>query len=588
MSNQQAIVDEAVWLFMKENLRGPVSVAFTVTDSTHSQDYAFWDENLEAEEIPLGTTDVPSGANCRIHWNVSVNKMDPAAISHDFPKAPRIIDAKVWEGHNMGTGTDHGGKAGYWILNNLKVPGFKITGIHELHLVMLHEHAISAGSASFSYDSNVLFKEKDLSGVEREYVVNVKILEDYWASLTVEQKMVLAHHDLEPFNGNRLVCFVTLKTKDQIANEGLRMCADLTGVTAATSVMPNARFGVFHLKADSSGKIVEQITLVCFTNYFVLNWRNLKTREFFDRHRDGKPPQDWLDPTNTKPYLFRIGCYVQPLDEAQRRRSELTGDFSTHGHIYNRVLNKDGVDFMQSNALHGIVNTVGCWMMFRNYNWPKSLERDFDEIYVKHFRRRLDNGRDPNTKTEIDNLIGPLGYDKVTETIVAGSVTAGNSFNKFLYEDSNYAYNWFFKWLVGVECFSEKEDDFRQANAINLHGSYIQNSCLKADVDTFAARYGSYLYYSMEDRLAADPSFSIKGNAGRNSWQDNILGFKTAQNFTGPPGPNNRRFGIDKTWADLYIYRDPGLVSTTGDAIEEMVADHKPVNDNRWNEIVYP
>ena len=50
---------------------------------------------------------------------------------------------------------------------------------------------------------------------------------------------------------------------------------------------------------------------------------------------------------------------------------------------YFVVCQADGKSIMGKNYLHGIVNTHGCWMLFRNFNWPPNKADAFELIYRK-------------------------------------------------------------------------------------------------------------------------------------------------------------------------------------------------------------
>ena len=386
-------------------------------------------------------------------------------------------------------------------INRLRVPGIAVTDVPILKTIMFHEFAKAQG---------------------KDFVFDAEPLEKVIAGLTKEQRMLLATYDLKGRAG-RLVCFVTLT-----GNAGRLMFADSCpgGERAPDSVHANATFSVFACRGPG-----EVATLVCHTAHFCVNMDNPNTSAFFNTPQKGKAPVEWLKTNNETPPRFAVASHSAPF---------------THGVIYSRVfaVGGTGKDIMKGNTVHGMINTVGCWMIFRNFNWPESKRDAFFRIYSGIFR---DN--DPND-TKTPAALAALGYDVPSSSTVIGSV------NKWFLGDRNYAYNFFFRHVVGVEFFAVRSDNYdRATNFHNPHGKVFEPSLLKSELTKDV-----FLYHDVVSRRVADnnPKFTPPDSL----WVANAVGFKTADGFLND-GQWKQNLPLPvlekRSWADWYFYKPDGL-----------------------------
>ena len=222
------------------------------------------------------------------------------------------------------------------------------------------------------------------------WVFDPEPVQTFIDKLTVEQRRVL--HDTpvkvpddpsEPFG--RLVCFMTL-----YKNKGLLMGAN---IGMRREARPNAYFTVFHCMGPG-----RPVTLICHTEHLLINFEQDQptdaTRQFFlAREQAGQ-----LKRNNPRPGRFKIGCWVP---------STADGKDADDGVVFLTIHDAKGTHIMPANALHGLVNTAGCWMLFRNYNWPKAHYARLSRFYVftwrsLHIRR-----------AEISQIVTKLGSPPV-------------------------------------------------------------------------------------------------------------------------------------------------------------------------------
>lgn len=355
-------------------------------------------------------------------------------------------------------------------------------------------------------------------------------LQTHLDGLAPQQKKLLLNLDVAKSEG-RLVVFITL-----YAQKPLRMTADFGAGDG--SAHPNATFSVFHCTGPAKG-----VTLVCHTEHFLLNLRNGRSNAFIHAPQKGKAAKDWLRKGNVAPPEFKIGSMLpQPMCD---------------GIIWSRIFTADGQDIMLGNTMHGFVNTIGCWMLFRNYNWPVDKAASFDRIYRKILRGSKDN------KSTIAELAKPEnGYDVPRDP--ADPLRA--SFPKYAAFDRNQAYVWFFHDVVGIKYFSEswRFGGVRSVHDFRTHGKiFFKTFPLEKigalplfglpDEKTFA--YHDDVQRKKDDaKSGASPAF-VPDNT---LWRQNALGFKTSEGFlpqTGGIFANLTKADMDRfTWADLYIY----------------------------------
>jgi hypothetical protein len=362
---------------------------------------------------------------------------------------------------------------------------------------------------------------------DEDYVFDPGPVQAFIDGLTPQQKCMLLNYDVSTHEGNRLVTLITL-----MPDEGLDMCADYC-VEHLTQVIANASFAVVHCRGPGQGA-----TLVSYTRYFVLNLYNGPTKTLLHSQQSKKPPREWLARDNPKPVMFKIGC-CEPSTE-------------THAALYNRVLRPDGTDVMPGNTVHGLINTIGCWMLFRNYNWPLTSRAKARGLYLGVFRpenyaiyKRIKPQR-------------PTRWPRAEEAVRLQLEYQDRPMDKFLRGDRNLAFKWFFHEVVGVPYYAP--DPYE--HEVNVHGRLP----LKALPDTMGvARLGNpgaadgYGGYDVKLRNEADhAAHGPRFKPADVQMMANALGFRTASRFLSwalqQPVPKAQ---VEPgTWCDLYLYAD--------------------------------
>ncbi|MDQ3001778.1 MAG: hypothetical protein M3Y08_11025, partial [Fibrobacterota bacterium] len=431
------------------------------------------------------------GAVGRIPWTVNING------SFTMPKKPATsilsfaISGKTPSGKSLQV------KAG----NRLRIPAFKVTPNEKLRRIMIHEFPKDDGKGTFGFDEAAVQAELD--------------------KLTAQQRKLLATLDPGP-SGNRLVAFITLQKEND-----LRMHADICQPDAF-SIKPNATFAVFH--CQGAGK---EVSLVCFVRHFVFNMINPETNTLVHQPQGKKKADEWLARVNPTPPVFKIGCFA---------RLGLTD-----GTFWNRIYTPTGKTIMGGNTMHGMINTVGCWMLFRNFNFPKQndagtpIEDELDRILNRMVRHKK-----TFSKKAIRAALNNAGYD------------APDSGVKFIRFDANHAYAWFFREVVGARYFSKTFFGRGEANDKHAHQLTFAKSGNQADVDQFIKDNGDgpFIYHHIEDRLKEDKSFKFDDSL----LGPNALGFQACKRFCDGFDKNLKASEVaDRTWADLYIYRADDL-----------------------------
>lgn len=356
-------------------------------------------------------------------------------------------------------------------------------------------------------------------------------LRAYLDSLSPQQRKLLLNLEIAKPEG-RLVVFITI-----YAQKPLRMEADFGPGTG--SAHPNATFSVFHCAGPEKG-----VTLVCHTEHFLVNLRNGRTNAWLHAPQKGKPARQWLQKSNTAPPMFRIGSMVPRA--------------FCDGVIWSRIFTADGRDIMRGNTMHGFVNTIGCWMLFRNFNWPVDRAAAFDQI----LRKRVRKGDFDGAQIELT----ANGYD-VSFNAADPSDPEGlrSSLMKFLDFDRNHAYAEFFHDVVGIKYFSDKWrfSSSRWVHDFRVHGKIFFNSFPPEKVGKLPLfglpEEGTFAYHDDVDRKRTSRQF-VPDNT---LWRENALGFKTSEGFlpetNGIFGNLSRAQAERFTWADLHVYAEPDV-----------------------------
>jgi hypothetical protein len=394
------------------------------------------------------------------------------------------------------------------------IVGIDVTSQTALTRIMLHEFATLQRQPD--NDIRAVFDSSELNA--------------YLATLTVQQKKLLLKTALQYPQG-RLVTFVTLYPR-----KALRMNADW--VDESNGVVPNATFSVFHCRneprSSATPKSTSAITLVCHTRYFVLNIVNPPTLNWITKRvYDGNKPNQWLSKATEAPILFKIAA-LEPSSKCD-------------GVIWSVILDAGtGENIMPGNALHGMINTKGCWMLFRNFNWPLRVTDELDRIYRKLFRTGLG-------KAAVIAELAKAGYN-----IAPGSEQSGysSSYDKFLKYDRNWAYQWFFHEIVGIKYFSSDIWGYKKVvNDFNVHGHEMSKSFPLNE----AARSPAYNAGDEADYAYHDFDHH-KLPIGSNLFRTNALGFKTASAFAKSMHAKLSATELAScSWSDIYFFKKDGL-----------------------------
>lgn len=435
-------------------------------------------------------------------------------------------------------------------------PPAGVSRVHHAHLVL----TVGVVGVTRHPDLARIMRHEHFDPDSGEY--DPRPLEAHLAGLTLEQRRLLFRDEPES-PPHRLVVFVTLTRKD-----ARRMGADFA---PGGCVKPNASFAVFHRDRPH-----RRVTLVCFSRYFMVNGGVIEREP-----QGGKPPDEWLRRDNDRPPLWKL-LVLLPYGDG------------TDGQVWSRIVSPEGRDVLLGNTLHGMINTHGCWMLFRNFNWPAEVYADLDRIYRTVHRPRA--GR-----AAVERALAEVGYD-VTHPPDGES----SSYDKFLLYDRNFAYNWFMHDVVGVRYFSADftyasrglgfaKDPGRRVHDHETPGHRFAKTFPLDRVWTQPPsnrpEEGSYAYHDLDRRHAEDdaakrPRFKVDDAL----LGENVLGFHTAERFVRNITGGVAKQDVEPTsWADLHLYREDDLplsewhvVYTEGPGLRvkvEHAADHTPVVD---------
>jgi len=379
-------------------------------------------------------------------------------------------------------------------------------------------------------------------GDEDPFEFDPQAVQTYLNTLSPQQKKLLLNYTVNKPVG-QLVVFITL-----YAQKPLRMCADYCdkGVKCAR---PNATFSVFHCRGPEINPV-----LVCHTEYFLVNLFNPDTNAWVHGVQKGKPAREWLRKSNPQPPRFRIGSILP-----QRM---------CDGVIWSRIFTPEGKDIMPGNTLHGMINTIGCWMLFRNYNWPIDKVKAFDRIY-RHLLRALG----PSGKAKVIAALAKEGYDAPKDPAAGLS----GSPSKFMSFDRNFAYLWFFHEIVGIKYFSSQIEwaSVRDVNDFRPHGRIFSNDFSLDKVDA-SPQFNmpdeeQFAYHDSVQRVKDDAK-KLKGLdpearkafkkfvPDNTLWRQNAMGFQTAEGFLPQTFGNMTKDQAERfTWADLYVYAEDNV-----------------------------
>lgn len=508
------VVGDSMDLYVEadDHFVSDVSVSFAASvqdDETKTEDIVFFEETLKAVVTPVRKPNAPPTVKASlITWKVNVAK------DTRFRGRTATLTFVV-EGAGVKGNSVHAVSS-----NELQIVSIGVTDNKACLRIMLHEFPV-----------DVL----GLLVVDRERLFAVV------EALSVQQRRLLLSHAKATPQG-RLVVFIT-----RMASGDRTMHADF-GAGTGTSVQPNASFAVFACRDLTK----EGITLVCFTEHFLINTANGPTRALLASTQDGKPPAGWRSVDNPKPVQFRIA-------------SQLPGH-DNDGVMWSCLYAANGKNVMKHNTIHGMINTIGCWMLFRNFNWPREQATGFQRVYTRLrntlavLRRAKFKGRmHPSMQIPATAELVTLGYDAITPT--PGEST---SFDKFYLFDRNFAYLWFFHDIVGIRYFARGLDWYserriandRDVTGLTLRATFPLAEAGKATPTNTAAE-GDCTTHDVDYRAKFDLKTAPVVPIDNSLWQKNVLGFAASTTFI----PARGRYGdltaaelASCAWADVYLY----------------------------------
>lgn len=501
VTERMAAVGEEVNLVFEGSVAmvGTVNVTFSAfalpddaTTSTAGLTPVTWTETLVVGNSRSGRT--PTALQSLVKWTTGVE-----SSKQRVPENTYRITMTATGSTAKGQPVSCVGKT------QVRVPGFAVTTEPQIHQIMVHEFWTKAGNS---------------------YVFDPKPAKRFLASLTPLQRSILIQYPKEASSPGRLVAFITLRGP----RPDRPMYADNCAITGTRQmVIANADFSVFHCSKPG-----DRVTLVMHTEHLCVNKHNSKTAEFFS-----SLPASALSTTSE--------------GSRQRPRYFLAANLAefTHGQIYNSILAASGKSIMGGNYLHGMVNTQGCWMLFRNFNWPRSKAKEFFRIYFNDLREDVSDAGVARAKLET----GRLGYGYAASGTGANAMSS--SWDKYARWDRNYAYGFFFDRIVGLKFLSERCNTWRSALAVraaidtvhlhNTHGDVFESQFPEKERFPRGSPRGNRFH----DWHLANGNHDVPPPA--TLWQDNLLGFTTAHGCAGQGA------AASCSWADLFFFLPAGL-----------------------------
>lgn len=215
----------------------------------------------------------------------------------------------------------------------------------------------------------------------------------------------------------------------------LAKAKDITAARRRADLMwSNSSFSVFRCAGPK-----KDVTLVCHTEHFLMNPYN--TREVFKGSHNGAKSPDWLSKSNATPPRFMVQVGMPAFGES----------FNFYGAMWQQVLRGDGTNLMKGNFLHSMINTNGCWMLFRNYNFPVKFREtlSIEGIMALRWPPAWDGaGGTRGTVPKWADLLKSLGYDAKSGDDLDDQ-TVGSELKAPLF-DRNFAAVWFAHDILGI------------------------------------------------------------------------------------------------------------------------------------------
>lgn len=477
MSNEVGIGWTIVHVFDRT---GQVPPQVDVEVTVHLSQPRVW-----VERLPVA----PSGdARWHIDWRVKLHDPKQPADSIATP-LPAEVSFRV-VGYTTGS-------------ERLKVTAgrIRVTDDPRLRRIMLHEYAREDGKGGHEFDP-----------ARCEAVI---------ADLTPEQKRLLTEYQA-PDGRPRLVCFITLTGPSQRKLLGADFCGYPWG-SWKNRVFTNASFSAYRCAGKG-----QDVVLACHTDHMLISPLNGSTLELIKNGRSVPP--------GVKPPVGMDRLPKGGLDRrcpAPRRYLLTTGvpDKENVDLPWMRVFTPEGVDVMPSNTIHGMINSHGCWMLFRNYNWPQAHFARFEQVF-----HTLRGGAE---RSEVDAEL-----DKIVP---------GYSQHKFHWIDRNYAYMWFFHEVLGLRYWGRST--YWEPNDHQVHGLTISPRVPRP------LPYSPPLYpgETLSERLGYPTTAEMKPEDYQDAWWGtNVFGDQPSRGFYRKrPGKTPKQVLAETSWADLYFYAEP-------------------------------
>jgi hypothetical protein len=211
--------------------------------------------------------------------------------------------------------------------------------------------------------------------------------------------------------------------------------------------------------------------------------------------------------------------------------------------VWHRIVTAKGVDVMpgapdkMNNSMHGEINTQGCWMLFRNYNWPKANYAAFEEAY----RVFLRNEQYPYPQYR--NQLSALGYS-------THGVCDDENFAKAFSWDKNHAYTRFTRHVVGVRYFSRS--DFH--SLFNTDGEHFHPTRTQDYVNAVPPGANAHKF---QDALGGATGISASAGivtAPDSLFDDSRLHFKRQQRWAPTLTRDRVTQPAECSWSDLVLF----------------------------------
>jgi hypothetical protein len=291
------------------------------------------------------------------------------------------------------------------------------------------------------------------------------------------------------------------------------MGADFCNPPTNTQARANASFAVFHYRRNADP------VLVCFTEEMCLA-----------SHYD-------------MPFWFQKKTTAVDSSKVLK----ICADVPVKGEAWNvwhRIVTSNGTDVMpgapdrMNNSMHGEINTQGCWMVFRNYNWPRANYDAFEEAYRRFYRNEADPC--PLFREQLN----ALGYS-------TNGICSQENYEKATEWDKNRAYTRFIRHIVGIKYFSRNLFH----SLYNTDGEHFDPSATQEYTNALVPGKNSHDF-----QLAlVDPTTGISATsdivtAPDSLFDDSRLNFKRQQRWAPTLTRNKVTQPSECSWVDLVLF----------------------------------